>query len=41
MNSPGHKQNIEHPAWSHTGVGYDNDPSSTYQTYWTQNFIKE
>ena len=41
MNSPGHKQNIEYPTWSHTGVGYDNDPSSTYQTYWTQNFIKE
>lgn len=41
MASPGHKENIERDSWSHTGVGYQEDPTSSYRWYWTQNFIRE
>ena len=38
MNSPGHRDNILHPMWTHLGVGVT-DP--VYPgPYWTQNFIR-
>ncbi len=40
MNSPGHKENIERAEWVFTGVGVWVDPSSTYGTYYTQNFSR-
>ena len=43
MNSPGHRQNILNPEFTHIGIGYDNAPddinnSNDYDTYWTQVF---
>lgn len=44
MASPGHKEIIESPAWTHTGAGYAIDPEPTetfpYVHYWTQKFLK-
>jgi uncharacterized protein YkwD len=45
MTSPGHRENIERPEWTHTGVGTAVDSSPTaefpYVWYWTQNFRTE
>jgi uncharacterized protein YkwD len=39
LNSPGHRANIENPAYTRTGIGYQvGDVTSTYGTYWTQVF---
>ncbi|MCC6750495.1 MAG: CAP domain-containing protein [Deltaproteobacteria bacterium] len=38
MGSPGHCQNIMHPAFRVTGVGYIAAPASPYKHFWTQNF---
>ncbi len=38
MDSPGHCENIMNPAYTHLGVGYAYNASSTYKHYWTQNF---
>ena len=44
MASPGHKEILESPAWTHTGAGYaiDFQPTVTfpYVHYWTQKFLK-
>jgi uncharacterized protein YkwD len=44
MASPGHKEILESPAWTHTGAGYaiDLQPTVTfpYVHYWTQKFLK-
>lgn len=40
LASPGHKANIELTSWTHTGVGYTYNVSSTYRHYWTQNFVR-
>jgi uncharacterized protein YkwD len=44
MASPGHKEILESPAWTHTGAGYavDLEPTETfpYVHYWTQKFLK-
>lgn len=37
MNSPGHRQNIMNPNYTHIGVGYVSGGS--YQHYWTQQFV--
>ncbi len=39
MNSPGHKQNMLNPAYTHLGAGYARGGS--YGHYWTQMFIKK
>lgn len=39
MNSPGHKQNILSPNFTHIGVGYAKGGS--YGHYWTQQFISK
>ncbi|HEX7898836.1 MAG TPA: CAP domain-containing protein [Planctomycetota bacterium] len=37
--SPGHRANIEEPAWRRTGVGYQaGPPGDVYGHYWTQLF---
>ena len=39
MASPGHRANIEEPAWRRTGVGYQaGPPGDRYGHYWTQLF---
>jgi uncharacterized protein YkwD len=38
MNSPGHRANILNCAFTEIGVGYAASASSTYPTYWTQDF---
>jgi uncharacterized protein YkwD len=38
MNSPGHRDNILNPMWTHLGVGVT-DPVQP-GPYWTQNFIR-
>ena len=39
MASPGHRANIEEPAWRRTGVGYQaGPPGDVYGHYWTQLF---
>lgn len=44
MASPGHKEVIESPLWTHTGAGYSIDSWPTenfpYVHYWAQNFLK-
>lgn len=37
MNSPGHRQNIMNPNYTHIGVGYVSGGS--YKHYWTQQFV--
>lgn len=37
MNSPGHRQNIMNPNFTHIGVGYVS--GGGYQHYWTQQFV--
>ncbi len=38
MKSDGHCANIMNKSYTQLGVGYWNNPSSTYRHYWTQNF---
>ena len=38
LGSPGHCANLMSDAFTHLGVGYATDSSSTYGTYWVQNF---
>ena len=37
MNSPDHRDNILHPAWTHMGVGVHDEPNPG--PFWTQVFI--
>lgn len=39
MNSPGHRANILNAKFKHLGVGYYEEPSAFYGTYWCQMFI--
>jgi uncharacterized protein YkwD len=36
--SPGHYANIVNPSFTHLGVGRAANPSSTYRSYWVQDF---
>ncbi len=38
MNSPGHCRNIMNPSYNVIGIGYAEDDSSSFGTYWTQDF---
>lgn len=38
MASPGHCKNIMNPRFNVIGIGYAEDASSTFRTYWTQDF---
>lgn len=38
LSSPGHKQNLERPDWTHHGVGYAYEASGGYHHYWTHSF---
>lgn len=38
LTSPGHRDNIENPAWTHTGTGYWSG-GGRYGTYYTQVFV--
>ena len=38
LNSPGHRRNILDCTAKDMGVGVGTNPSSTYRTYWTQDF---
>jgi uncharacterized protein YkwD len=40
LASPGHRANLEDPAWTQTGAGYAFDASSFYRHYWTQSFMR-
>ena len=39
MNSPGHRANILNPKYTHIGVGYCYDATSTYRHNWVQMFV--
>lgn len=39
MNSPGHRENIMKAEFTHIGVGYVEQGSDSYGTYWTQLFM--
>lgn len=39
MNSPGHRENILNPNFTHIGVGYV--AGGSYQHYWTQHFMSK
>lgn len=38
LNSPPHRQAIENPQWTHTGIGYAVNAKG--RPYWTQMFLK-
>ena len=46
MNSPGHRENILNPEFTHIGIGYENAPDDNnalddFDVYWTQVFATD